>query len=96
MSAGAPFSPLNHCLRADRQGLGPIGGGDVQGLARKHVLFVAAPVYTVTAQRSKWKSWSSSKPATVVLGDYYSSQQVDYPYFSRSRAAASTSFFSLE
>ena len=35
-------------------------------------------------------------PATVVMGDYCPSRQVDYAYFSRSRAAASTSFFSLE
>ena len=32
---GAPLSPVNHCLRADGQGLGPIGGGDLQGQREK-------------------------------------------------------------
>ena len=43
VSVGAPCSPLNHCLRAHVRALEPAAGGDVQGSARKHELFAAAP-----------------------------------------------------
>ena len=41
-SPGAPFRPLNHCLRADGRALEPAAGGDGQGSARKDVVFGAA------------------------------------------------------
>ena len=54
---GAPLSPLNHCLRADGQGLGPTAGGNLQDLEKTYVVFGAARVYTVAVPGPKWKSW---------------------------------------
>ena len=63
MSAGAPFSPLNQRLGADGRARAPTGGGDVQGSARKDVVFGAARVYTVAVPVPKWKSWLKAGPA---------------------------------
>ena len=47
---GASFGSPNHRLCADGRALMATGGGNVQGLARKDLVFGAARVYTVPCQ----------------------------------------------
>ena len=51
------MSPYQFVLALVLGALAPTGGGDVQGSARKDVVFGAARVYTFTVPGPKWKSW---------------------------------------